>query len=469
MNRREVLKLAGAAGVAATGPWWRVGRSQAQRAKQLVFWHLPNFTPLADQIQKEQVYEFAKQAGLKDAEVEYAVVAGEQANAKLAAAIEAGNPPDVMRLYESNVQFYASGGHLLDVNDLVDKMRREPKGIFESALSSVMYKGRAMGVPLAVNPWPVHARLDLLEQAKVEYPKTWDEFIETSKKIQSPPRLFAFGMCLGLVEDTTDNVMNLLWCYGGKMVEADNKTVVMNSPENAAGVKVIEAMFKTHKIIPPGAISWDNSGNNKAYQSKQAAFVMNPTSIYAYLDGNDKDLQKVTGLMPVPAGPKGAVNQIDTWAYGAFKKTPYPELAKGLLEYFMQPANYDKIISASWSPTRRRNAYADRAGIMARGGLQRQAASCGDPHRSLRSGRGSGRRGRRLLDQSDRDGHRVAGLDRLHGGRREADVHRPVDGLEREHARLGIHLLHLARHLRGERGGDDVGLRRRLALLAIGR
>src|SRR5712664_858906 len=337
MTRRQVLKAAGVAAAVTTSPWWLVGKSAAQRGKKLVFWHQPNFTPLADELQKQQVYEFAKQAGLKESDVEYAVVAGEQAQQKLAAAIEAGNPPDVMRLYESNVQFYASGGHLLDVNDLVDKMRREPKGIFESALSSVIYKGRAMGVPLAVNPWPVHARLDLLEQAKVEYPKTWDEFIETSKKIQSPPRLFAFGMCLGLVEDTTDNVMN--------------------SPENVAGVKVIEAMFKTHKIIPPGAISWDNSGNNKAYQSKQAAFVMNPTSIYAYLDGNDKDLQKVTGLMPVPAGPKGAINQIDTWAYGAFKKTPYPELAKGLLEYFMQPANYDKIIQSTggrWVPVYKR-------------------------------------------------------------------------------------------------------------------
>src|SRR2546427_13433 len=266
MTRRQVLKSAGVAAAVTTSPWWRVGKSAAQRAKKLVFWHLPNFTPLADELQKQQVYEFAKQAGLKEADVEYAVVAGEQAQQKLAAAIEAGNPPDVMRLYESNVQFYASGGHLLDVNDLVDKMRREPKGIFDSALTSVVYKGRAMGVPLAVNPWPVHARLDLLEQAKVEYPKTWDEFIETSKKIQSPPRLFAFGMCLGLVEDTT-------------------------------------------------------------------------------------------GLMPVPAGPKGAVNQIDTWAYGAFKKTPYPDLAKGLLEYFMQPANYDKIIQSTggrWVPVYKR-------------------------------------------------------------------------------------------------------------------
>ena len=320
VTRRQILKTAGAAGVAATAPWWLVKTSHAQRAKKIVFWHVPNFTPLADELQKQQVYEFAKQAGVKESEVEYATVANEQVQPKLAAAIEAGNPPDVMRLYESNVQFYAAGGHLLDVHDIVEKMRREPKGIFESAMASVVYKGRAMGVPLAVNPWPVHARLDLLEQARLEYPKTWDEFIETSKKIQSPPRLYAFGMSLGLAEDTTDNVMNLLWCYGGKMVEADDKTVVMNSPGNLAGVKVIEAMFKTHKIIPPGSISWDNSGNNKAYQSRQAAFVMNPSSIYAYLNGNDQDLQKVTGLFPVPAGPKGTVNQIDTWAYGAFNR-----------------------------------------------------------------------------------------------------------------------------------------------------
>jgi multiple sugar transport system substrate-binding protein len=357
ITRRQALKTAAAAATVTTAPWWLVNGSHAQRAKKLVYWHLPNFTPKADELQKEQLYEFGKSAGLKEAELEFAVVAGADANAKLAAAIEAGNPPDVIRLYESNVQFYAAQGHLLDVDDLVQKMRREPKGIFDASLASVVYKGRAMGVPLAVNPWPVHARIDLLEKAKVEYPKTWDEFIETSKKIQDPPRLFAFGICLGLVEDTTDNVMNILWCYGGKMVEADDKTVVMNSPANVAGVKVIEAMFKTHKIIAPGSISWDNSGNNKAYQSKQAAFVMNPTSVYAYLDGNDKDLQQATGLFPVPAGPKGTVNQIDTWALGAFKKSPYPELAKGLIDYFMQPQNYDKIIQSTggrWVPVYKR-------------------------------------------------------------------------------------------------------------------
>src|SRR5262249_59309010 len=82
-----------------------------------------------------------------------------------------------------------------------------------------------------------------------------------------------------------------------------------------------------------------------------------PRGIYASVEGNDKARQKVTGLSPVPAGPKGTVNQIDTWAYGAFKKNPNPELTKGLLDYLMQPANYDKIIQSTggrWVPVYKR-------------------------------------------------------------------------------------------------------------------
>ena len=139
---------------------------------------------------------------------------------KLSAGLEAGNPPDVMRLYESNVQFFGSQGHLVDIDrHRSRRCARSPRAIFEATLERRPRQRPVPRRPLAVNPWPVHARLDLLEKAKVDYPKTWDEFIETSKKIQEPPRLFAFGICLGLTFDTTDNVMNLLWCYGGKMVE----------------------------------------------------------------------------------------------------------------------------------------------------------------------------------------------------------------------------------------------------------
>ena len=351
-TRRDALKLgASAAAFAATANIFTPSKARAARKEKLVYWHLPNFTPLADELQKQQVYEFAKQAGLKDDEVQFTVVSNEDFTAKIAAALETGNPPDVARFYESFIQLYRSQGHLMDTTEIVKGMQAEPGGLFASSLAAVRYKGRYWGVPLAVNPWPMHARIDLLEQAKLDYPKTWDEFVETCKKIQRPP-FYGFGMCLGAQADGTDNIMQICFGFGGKTVDEEER-VVFNSPGNAAGFRFIADMYNKHKIIPKGAVSWDNSGNNKAYQSKQVAFVNNPSSIYAYLAGSDPDLQKRTGLFGVPAGPAGTVNLIDTWSYGIFAKAPHPELVTGLVKFLMQPANYNKIVTATngrWVP-----------------------------------------------------------------------------------------------------------------------
>ena len=164
--------------------------------------------------------------------------------------------------------------------------------------------------------------MDILEAAKVEPPKTWDEFIEVCKKLQKPPKLTGFGLCLGLHTDTDNNVMNMIWCYGGKLVEADNKTVALHSKGTVQAVQLIADMYHKHKIIPKGAISWDNTGNNKAYQSRQVIFVLNPTSIYAHLAESDKELYDVTGLLPVPAGPAGAVEEAHHRRLGALQAQP---------------------------------------------------------------------------------------------------------------------------------------------------
>ena len=77
--------------------------------------------------------------------------------------------------------------------------------------------------------------MDILEAAKVDPPKTWDELIEVCKKLQKPPKLTGFGMCLGLHNDTDNNVMNMIWGYGGKLVEADDKTVALQLAGHGPG------------------------------------------------------------------------------------------------------------------------------------------------------------------------------------------------------------------------------------------
>jgi multiple sugar transport system substrate-binding protein len=354
LKRRDILRRAGTAtALATTASWWLVRRAHAARDKKLVVWHPSALAPQVDKIIQEQTFAYAKQAGLKENEVDYSVIGTGQLLPKLVASLEAGTPPDTTRLGSGLVQLYRSQGHLLEVTDIVNKMQKQAGGLFPVSVNTVMHKDKAYAIPQSVSPWPLVTRMDILEAAKVEPPKTWDEFVEVCKKLQKPPKLTGFGICLGLHSDTDNNVMNMIWSYGGQLVEADNKTVTLQSKGTIQAVQLIADMYNKHKIIPKGTVSWDNTGNNKAYQSRQVVFVLNPTSIYAHLAESDKELYDVTGLLPTPAGPAGAIEELTTAEWLLFKHNPYPEIAKGLVDYWMAPENLRVVIEEGdgrWGP-----------------------------------------------------------------------------------------------------------------------
>ena len=344
ITRRTAVKGTLAASTALAAPMIiRPYAAYAAREHRLVYWHLPMFTPIADQEAEALFNEFIKEAGVKPEEAAFLTINNKDLIPKLSAALESGSPPDAARLYESFVQLYRSQGHMMDVSDLVTEMQGADGGLFESSLRAVNHEDASWGVPFAINPWPMHARTDLLAEHGLEYPKTWDEFVETCKTIQSPP-FYGFGMDLGLTADATDNIMQVLWCFGGYTTD-DDGNVAFDNPGNVAGFEFINKMYNVDKIIPKGVVgNAETSWNNKAYQSGQVAFVNNPTSVYAYITDKDPELKENTGLFGVPEGPAGAINQIDTWSTGIFKQAPEPELVKGFVSYYMKPENYSRMI-----------------------------------------------------------------------------------------------------------------------------
>jgi multiple sugar transport system substrate-binding protein len=353
-SRRDVLKQAGLlAALATTAPWWLMRRAHAARDAKLIVWSPVALAPQVDRLMKEQCYAYAKQAGIKEHELQYSEIGTGQQIPKLVASLEAGNPPDVFRQGQSQAALYRAQGHLIEVTDIVEKMQQVPGGLFDANLNTAMYKGKAYSVPHSISPIPLVARMDILEAAKIEPPKTYDELIEVSNKLKKPPKLLGYGMCLGLHTDTEGNMMDAIWAYGGKLVEADDKTVALNSPGTVQAVKMIADMYNKHKIIPKGSISWDNQGNNKAYQSRQVVFVINASSIYAYLSESDKELYDVTGMLPAPGGPAGPSDRVATGEWMLFKHNPYPEIAKGYVQYSMEPENLRAVMEEGggrWGP-----------------------------------------------------------------------------------------------------------------------
>jgi ABC-type glycerol-3-phosphate transport system substrate-binding protein len=131
LTRRDILKQAGTmVGLATTAPWWLVRRAHAARREKLIVWSSVALAPQVDKLLKDQCYAYAKQAGIKENELEYVELGTGQQTPKLVAALEAGNPPDIVRVGSALAALYRAQGHLLEVTDVVEKMQQVPGGLF---------------------------------------------------------------------------------------------------------------------------------------------------------------------------------------------------------------------------------------------------------------------------------------------------------------------------------------------------
>lgn len=327
--------------------------SPAVQAADLTIWALQAFNQRADDRITEMAQEFGRERGLS---VEYTIVPANVLNERLAAAIQGGSLPDVFMQFSPQVQYYAQLGVTLPLDDILGQMRAVEGGIYESTTSAMVYDGKAMGVPLEVDVVPMFARKDLLEDAGMAVPTTLEELRTASKAIlEKDPTITAFGHPLSTGNDAEMMNRIVLWSYGAEMFNADGTQVTWNSPETVAGYQYIADMF-AEGTIPRSTLSWDDAGNNTAYQTGRAAFIMNPPSVYQWMVDNDPTLLADTALIPMPRGPgdKGrSATMITAFAWMVSKDTKRPDDAKAWLSYFFEPARYEEVIDTvggRWLP-----------------------------------------------------------------------------------------------------------------------
>lgn len=310
------------------------------RGKKLTSWFGQSFLESIDKKLGSMFQDYGQERGV---EVDFIITPSAQLPQKLAEAIQGKNPPDICYHYDSDTQYYRGQNQLVEVTEVWNDLKKKGSEVYPAAEATISWESKVWSIPFGINPWPVHARKDLLDKAGLKYPANWDEFIEACKKIQHPPQLYGYGLCLGKNDDNNCNFIHLMWSFGAQMQTKDNKPT-FNTPETRKAFTLIAEMYTKHKIIPPGAINWDNAGNNNVYQSEQYAFVQNPASVLAWLLVNKPALAEATILANLPAGPAGSFAEVDCWAMGIFKDSKVQDVAKEALAHVMEPNRYDEFI-----------------------------------------------------------------------------------------------------------------------------
>ena len=315
--------------------------ANAARPKLTLFW-LKTFIAPADQYIYDLANEFARE---KNIDLEIIKVPGPDSLPKVLASIESGTPPDVCQMNPPTFGMLIGTDELMDISDVVKDIEKEWGGFFDFVIPSVTIGNKVLGLPYCAEVESLFIRKDLLEENGLSIPETYEDLKNVGIKLTTKD-MYGLGITLGRCPDADKFLHSLVFAFGGALTTPDGKKITANSPNVRKALGFVKEMWDAG-IIPEGSPSWNDAGNNKAYQGRKVAIVENTGSIYWWMLHNDLDLKARTVITPLPKGPAGRYVIAHAKKITIFKKTKYPELAKELVRYLYKPEHYKEYVRIS--------------------------------------------------------------------------------------------------------------------------
>jgi len=336
MQKKRVIKVLLSAALLAVGTLAvATGKQEKAGPATLEVWLWKSFVAEQNTYMERQFRSFEAATGHK---VNVSFLPAEEIYKKQLAAVEANIFPDISEIWVQNIDQFNRMGVLADITDTFDALNaRSP---FSPLLGTmVTIGGKKVGIPFNTSAEAQYWRKDILDNMGLKPAGTWEELKATAKKITAAGQLFGFATALGRpATDGEKLIQSVMWAYGGSVMDVNGKPAF----KTAATAQAFDylASLVREKIMPEGITSWDDGGNNRAYQTKSVACVQNTASVYNYMRLNDQDLLKNTVIVPVAAGPKGRYTDTVPHALGVSSKSKSLQVAKDLMKYIMDETLY---------------------------------------------------------------------------------------------------------------------------------
>jgi multiple sugar transport system substrate-binding protein len=341
IDRRTILKATG--GMAAI---LAAGRAPAFAQGATLHWLRWNdFVPASDQLlRKEIAAECQKALGIK---LNLETINGNDIQARITSAVQSGSGPDIICALNNWPQLY--GASVADASDVAEELGKAQGGFYETSKLVANDGKKWIAVPWCIVGLQIAYRKSWFAEVGYsggKFPQTWEEYREAGKTLKAKGR--PLGQTLGhTFGDAPAFIYPYLWSWGGKEVEADGKTVVLNSKETIESVKFMVAFWK--EAHDEGGLAWDDSSNNRAFLSGTCAATNNGASIYiealkkpdAYQTEKGTPLKDDILHAPLPKGPGGQFSFHVPFSNMVMAYSKNQKPAKDFLRWITSKAVYD--------------------------------------------------------------------------------------------------------------------------------
>jgi multiple sugar transport system substrate-binding protein len=270
----------------------------------------------------------------------------EDVRPKAAVAANVGSGPDIIFGWFDDPHLYPD--KLVPLTELADYLGKKYGGWYDAAKRYGMKDGEWIGLPLGAAGARMVYRKSWVNDAGFEaFPTEPDKIVQCARKLKANGH--PMGMALGhAVGDGNSWTHTVLWGFGGKMVDENNK-VVLNSPET---VQALEWVKELYESFIPGTLSWNDSNNNKAFLAGELSCTNNGISVY-YAAKTSKDpklneMAKDIYHAGLPIGPVGKPTELHLFTQAMlFKYSKYPNAAKEYLRFMYEKPQYEAWQNAS--------------------------------------------------------------------------------------------------------------------------
>ena len=252
-----------------------------------------------------------------------------EGDTKLEAALAAKADINVFRVTSPNLPRYAKQGVLSNIEPFLadaDKADFYPSGFQVATVD-----GKIWAWPLWVTAISIFANTDIFKEKGValptlEKPWTWDEFVEAAKKLTykkaDGAQVYGFTASSkwGAVE-----YYPLMYMDGGRIISADGKKFVQNSPEGVSALQKLADLALVHKVTPPDFGTVDQAGVRAQFKDRKTVAMLMSTP------GFIPDLEKENfplAVVPPPVGKLGKTVTNGAFGLYAVVKTDNQDVLK---------------------------------------------------------------------------------------------------------------------------------------------
>jgi multiple sugar transport system substrate-binding protein len=262
---------------------------------------------------------------------------------KAAVAANIGSGPDIIWGIHADAHLYPDA--MMDVSDVCEYLGGKYGGWYESAETYGKRDGKWINVPFTISGNLLNYRKSMVQKAGFDtFPTTTDDFLKLMQNLKANgnPGGFALGNASG---DGNAWTHWILWSHGGQVVDK-NDNVVLNSPETVAGLEYVKQLGET---FVPGAASWLDGHNNKAFLQSGCSVTNNGISIYAAaVREGMTDVAEDMDHAFYPIGPAGKPTELHVcFPMMPYKHTKYPNAVKALMTFLMEKEQYDAFLQGS--------------------------------------------------------------------------------------------------------------------------